>query len=84
MGAEAEHCIVQNTAVPQEVSAELLTLVPTKNKGRREKHDCKVALVRLFISVLKMMRKKVMDVLCFLEKNDFEMKKNLQKTLPVK
>lgn len=58
VGAGAEHCMVQNAAVPQEVSAELLTLVPTKNKGGREKHDCKLARIRLFISILKMMRKK--------------------------
>lgn len=59
VGVGAEHCIAQNAAVPREVSAEFLTLVPTENKGGREKHDCKVAIIRLFISVLKMMRKKV-------------------------
>lgn len=71
VGAGAEHCIVQKAAVPEEVSAELLTLVPTKNKGGREKHDCKVALIRLFISVLKMMRKKVIGCIVLFGKKRF-------------
>lgn len=58
VGARAEHRIAHNAAVPWEVSAALLTLVLTRNKGGREKHDCKVAIIRLFISILKMMRKK--------------------------
>lgn len=36
MGVGAEHCTAQNVAVPWEVSAELLTLVPAK-KQRRER-----------------------------------------------
>lgn len=69
MGAGSEHCIAQNAAVPWEVSTELLTLVPTKNKGGREKHDCKVAIIRLFISFLKMMRKKVIGCIVLFGKN---------------
>lgn len=53
-----EHCTAQNVAVPWDVSAELLTLVPAKNKGGREKLDYKVAIIKPFIFVLKIMRKK--------------------------
>lgn len=68
VGVGAEHCTAQNVAVPWEVSAELLTLVPAKNKGGREKPDCKVTIIKPFISVLKMMRKKVIGGIVLFKK----------------
>lgn len=73
-------------AVSWEVSAELLTLVPAKNKGGREKPDYKVAIIKPFISVLRNDENKGNCMYCALKKNqqpDFEMKGNLQKTLPL-
>lgn len=55
-------------AVPCEVSAELLTLVPAKNKGGSEKPDYKVAIIKPFISVLRMMRIKVIGCIVLLKK----------------
>lgn len=69
----------QNAAVPQEVSAELLTLVPTKNKGGREKHYCKLGSIRLFISILKMMRKKVIGCIVLFRKKKLKLRKTFRK-----
>lgn len=71
-------------AVPCEASAELLTLVPAKNKGGKEKPYYKVAIIIHFC--LENNENKGNWMYCAFQKKppDFEMKGNLQKTLPLK